>query len=69
MAFPAVTSPKIPPHGLRELRVAAKRAKSAVETRDARIRYWHSEGCSLRDIADALGTITHSAVARIVKRA
>ena len=63
-----VTKPKLPPEVERELHQLAQRARVAVGRRDASIRHWHSKGYTLRDIATATGTITHSGVNRIVKR-
>lgn len=50
----------------RELRAAGKRAKQAVEKRDALIKWAVEGGGSLREVGEAVG-LTHTAVSFIAK--
>lgn len=63
-----MTNPDLNPFDKRALRKAGLAVTIATVHRDSLIREYHRQGHSLRDIAEATGTLTHSAIARIVKR-
>lgn len=64
----SMTKQQIDPAVKRRLHRLSTTVESATADRNEMICNLYAEGHSLRQIAEACGTITHSAVARIVKR-
>lgn len=59
---------RLTPNDRTQLRRAARRVAVARLTRDQLIRDRHSDGISLREIADATGELSHTAILRIIRR-
>ena len=59
---------RLSPGDRTQLRRAARRVAIARLTRDQLIRDRHSDGISLREIADATGELTHTGILKIIRR-
>lgn len=59
---------RLTPGDRTQLRRAARRVAVARLTRDELIRDRHSDGISLREIADATGELSHTAILKITRR-